>query len=177
MTYVHGRRAVRHLRLRRQPRGRRRVTVHPPDIQGRRRVHADGQPLGHATGTGDLLEFLRRAGLDPDEHGRAGLHSSLHRPARLPPIGSLEVPRERSGRSGGMPDQTEIVVHPVSPKGGRKVTVHALGVDADLGRADTPGDVSELLRHAGLEDVDGPGAWGGWLREKSLDVLASPPAP
>ncbi|WP_199829397.1 hypothetical protein [Streptomyces sp. WM6368] len=32
-----------------------------------------------------------------------------------------------------MSDQTEIIVHPVSPKGGRKVTVHALGVDVDLG--------------------------------------------
>ncbi|MEJ8640628.1 hypothetical protein WKI68_02575 [Streptomyces sp. MS1.HAVA.3] len=28
-----------------------------------------------------------------------------------------------------MADQTEIVIHPVSPQGGRKVTVHALGVD------------------------------------------------
>ncbi|EFL12756.1 hypothetical protein [Streptomyces sp. C] len=33
-----------------------RVTVHPPDAQGRRRAH----------GIGDLMEFLRRAGLDPD---------------------------------------------------------------------------------------------------------------
>ncbi len=30
---------------------------------------------------------------------------------------------------GDMADRTEIVIHPVSPKGGRKVTVHALGVD------------------------------------------------
>ncbi|MFD6970249.1 hypothetical protein [Streptomyces sp. NPDC059979] len=64
-----------------------------------------------------------------------------------------------------MSDRTEIIVHPVSPKGGRKVTVHALGVDADLGRAFTPGDVSELLRLAGLEDVDlsedGPISWEG----------------
>ncbi|MGW6871802.1 hypothetical protein ACWGHA_05635 [Streptomyces xanthophaeus] len=36
-----------------------------------------------------------------------------------------------------MSDQTEIIVHPVSPKGGRKVTVHALGVDVDFGRAGT----------------------------------------
>ncbi|UQW99212.1 hypothetical protein [Streptomyces sp. RerS4] len=43
------------------------VTVHPLDAQGRRRVHADGRPLGRAMGPGDLLEFLRRAGLDPDD--------------------------------------------------------------------------------------------------------------
>ncbi|TDU73827.1 hypothetical protein [Streptomyces sp. KS 21] len=64
-----------------------------------------------------------------------------------------------------MTDQTEIVVHPVSPQGGRKVTVHALGVDADLGRAFTPADVSEFLRRVGLEDVDlseaGPIRWEG----------------
>lgn len=64
-----------------------------------------------------------------------------------------------------MADQTEIVIHPVSPQGGRKVTVHALGVDADLGRAFTPGDVSEFLSRAGLEDVDlsedGPIRWEG----------------
>lgn len=64
-----------------------------------------------------------------------------------------------------MPDHTEIVVHPVSPKGGRKVTVHALGVDADLGRAYAPSDVAEFLRRAGLEGVgltaDGPIRWEG----------------
>ncbi|MDX3538122.1 hypothetical protein PV721_27970 [Streptomyces sp. MB09-01] len=64
-----------------------------------------------------------------------------------------------------MADQTEIVVHPVSAQGGRKVTVHALGVDADLGRAFTPEDVSEFLRRAGLEGVelseDGPIRWEG----------------
>jgi len=64
-----------------------------------------------------------------------------------------------------MADRTEIVVHPVSPKGGRKVTAHVHGVDADLGRAFTPGDVSEFLRRAGLEDVDlsedGPIRWEG----------------
>ncbi|RSS40122.1 hypothetical protein EF912_32545 [Streptomyces sp. WAC07061] len=74
-----------------------------------------------------------------------------------------------------MPDQTEIVVHPVSPRGGRKVTVHALGVDADLGRAYTPGDVSELLCHAGLEDVDlsedAPIRWeGGGPEVWSADI-------
>ncbi|MFB7810431.1 hypothetical protein [Streptomyces virginiae] len=64
-----------------------------------------------------------------------------------------------------MADQTEIVIHPVSPQGGRKVTVHALGVDADLGRAHTLADVSEFLRRAGLETVelseDGPIRWEG----------------
>ncbi|MFA7766388.1 hypothetical protein [Streptomyces sp. NRRL S-448] len=64
-----------------------------------------------------------------------------------------------------MADRTEIVIHPVSPQGGRKGTVHALGVDADLGRAFTPADVSEFLRRAGLEDVDlsedGPIRWEG----------------
>ncbi|OKK16113.1 hypothetical protein AMK16_25690 [Streptomyces sp. CB00455] len=64
-----------------------------------------------------------------------------------------------------MPDQTEIVIHPVSPQGGRKVTMHALGVDTDLGRAHSPADVSELLRRTGLEDVDlavgGPVRWEG----------------
>ncbi|MFE1716185.1 hypothetical protein, partial [Streptomyces sp. NPDC058728] len=42
------------------------VTVHPPDHQGRRRVHCDGQDLGRALNPGDVLEFRRRAGLDPD---------------------------------------------------------------------------------------------------------------
>ncbi|GAA3374685.1 hypothetical protein [Streptomyces racemochromogenes] len=64
-----------------------------------------------------------------------------------------------------MPDETQIVVHPVSPSGGRKVTAHALGVDADLGRAFMPADVVEFLRRAGLEDVDlseaGPIEWRG----------------
>ncbi|MGW3328547.1 hypothetical protein [Streptomyces virginiae] len=64
-----------------------------------------------------------------------------------------------------MADQTEIVIHPVSPQGGRKVTAHALSVDADLGRAFTPADVSEFLRRAGLEAVDlfedGPIRWEG----------------
>lgn len=64
-----------------------------------------------------------------------------------------------------MSDHIEIVIHPVSPQGGRKVTAHVFGVDADLGRAYTPADVSEFLRRAGLEDVDlsedGPIRWEG----------------
>ncbi|MFJ5635322.1 hypothetical protein ACIQF5_22135 [Streptomyces goshikiensis] len=44
-----------------------RVIVYPPDAEGGRRVRCDGEILGRAFGPGDLLEFLRRAGLDPDD--------------------------------------------------------------------------------------------------------------
>lgn len=44
-----------------------RVIVYPPDAQGGRRVRVDGEILGRALSPGDLLEFVRRAGLDPDE--------------------------------------------------------------------------------------------------------------
>lgn len=44
-----------------------RVIVYPPDEQGGRRVHCEGQMLGRALGPADVLEFLRRAGLDPDD--------------------------------------------------------------------------------------------------------------
>ncbi|MER6782972.1 MULTISPECIES: hypothetical protein [unclassified Streptomyces] len=44
-----------------------RVIIYPPDAQGGRRVRVDGEILGAALGPGDLLEFLRRAGLDPDD--------------------------------------------------------------------------------------------------------------
>ena len=44
-----------------------RVIVYPPDDQGGRRVRVDGEILGRATGPGDLFEFLRRAGLGPDD--------------------------------------------------------------------------------------------------------------
>ncbi|KOU19121.1 hypothetical protein ADK52_29175 [Streptomyces sp. WM6372] len=43
-----------------------RVIVYPPDAEGGRRVRIDGEILGRALGPDDLLEFLRRAGLDPD---------------------------------------------------------------------------------------------------------------
>ncbi|MEV4191248.1 hypothetical protein [Streptomyces toxytricini] len=43
-----------------------RVVVYPPDAEGGRRVRAGGEILGRALGPGDVLEFLRRAGLDPD---------------------------------------------------------------------------------------------------------------
>ncbi|AKL69625.1 MULTISPECIES: hypothetical protein [Streptomyces] len=46
--------------------GRPRVVVYPPDAQGGRRVRADEEILGRALDPRGLLEFLRRAGLDPD---------------------------------------------------------------------------------------------------------------
>ncbi|RSO50676.1 hypothetical protein DMH15_00775 [Streptomyces sp. WAC 06725] len=46
-----------------------RVVVHPPSPTGGRRVHADATVLGVTYGVNDLLEFLRRAGLDPDDVG------------------------------------------------------------------------------------------------------------
>ncbi|MEU4729669.1 hypothetical protein [Streptomyces sp. NPDC023588] len=42
------------------------MVVYPADAQRGRRVSCDGEILGHALGPGDLLGFLRRAGLDPD---------------------------------------------------------------------------------------------------------------
>ncbi|MEU9489422.1 hypothetical protein AB0D83_38315 [Streptomyces decoyicus] len=43
-----------------------RIVVHPPSPEGGRRVHVDTTPVGVAYGVADLLEFLRRAGLDPE---------------------------------------------------------------------------------------------------------------
>lgn len=43
------------------------VIVYPPSPTGGRRVRADGQILGLAYGLGDVVEFLRRAGLEMDE--------------------------------------------------------------------------------------------------------------
>ncbi|MGH3312909.1 MAG: hypothetical protein ACRDP3_20395 [Streptomyces sp.] len=43
------------------------IVVHPPAPTGGRRVTADGEDLGLALGIADLVEFLRRAGLDPDQ--------------------------------------------------------------------------------------------------------------
>ncbi|MFD3940002.1 hypothetical protein ACFWSF_33450 [Streptomyces sp. NPDC058611] len=43
-----------------------RVVVYPPGAQGGRRVRYDGEILGRALSPADLLEFLRRVGLDPD---------------------------------------------------------------------------------------------------------------
>ncbi len=42
------------------------VVVYPPAEGGGRRVRVDGTILGTAYGEVDLLEFLRRAGLDPE---------------------------------------------------------------------------------------------------------------
>ncbi|MCZ7413026.1 hypothetical protein [Streptomyces sp. WMMC897] len=44
-----------------------RIIVQPPSPGGGRRVRVDGQILGIAYSEQDLLEFLRRAGLDPDD--------------------------------------------------------------------------------------------------------------
>ncbi|WP_445520990.1 hypothetical protein [Streptomyces sp. NEAU-174] len=41
-----------------------RIVVQPPSPTGGRRVRVDGNILGVAYGLMDLLEFLRRAGLD-----------------------------------------------------------------------------------------------------------------
>lgn len=46
---------------------RARIIVQPPSPSGGRRVRVDGQILGIAYSSRDLLEFLRRAGLDEDE--------------------------------------------------------------------------------------------------------------
>lgn len=42
------------------------MVVHPPDAECGRRVRCEGVILGRALGPTDLLEFIRRAGLDPD---------------------------------------------------------------------------------------------------------------
>lgn len=44
-----------------------RIVVQPPSPGGGRRVRVDGTILGVAYGLADLLEFLRRAGLDVDD--------------------------------------------------------------------------------------------------------------
>lgn len=51
-----------------------RVIVYPPDPDGGRRVRCDGEILGRAFGPADVLEFLRRAGLDPDAAAPYGAH-------------------------------------------------------------------------------------------------------
>ncbi|MFD7924024.1 hypothetical protein ACFV3R_33065 [Streptomyces sp. NPDC059740] len=46
--------------------GSARIVVHPPSPTGGRRVTADTEILGVAYRETDVLEFARRAGLDPD---------------------------------------------------------------------------------------------------------------
>ncbi|MFJ1992998.1 hypothetical protein [Streptomyces asiaticus] len=48
------------------------VVVYPPSEGGGRLVRANGEILGTAYGPSDLLEFLRRTGLDPDEVDLSG---------------------------------------------------------------------------------------------------------
>ncbi|MFG2228065.1 hypothetical protein [Streptomyces sp. NPDC048644] len=43
------------------------IVVYPPSPTGGRRVRAGGTILGLAYSARDLEEFLRRAGLDPDD--------------------------------------------------------------------------------------------------------------
>ena len=43
------------------------VIVYPPDEQGGRRVRIDGEISGCAFSLADVVEFLRRAGLDTVE--------------------------------------------------------------------------------------------------------------
>ncbi|UCM90636.1 hypothetical protein [Streptomyces marincola] len=44
-----------------------RIIVYPLTGGGGRRVRANGEILGRARSLGELLEFLRRAGLDPED--------------------------------------------------------------------------------------------------------------
>jgi hypothetical protein len=43
------------------------VVVSPPMESGGRRARVNGEILGTAYGVTDLLEFLRRAGLEPED--------------------------------------------------------------------------------------------------------------
>ncbi|WP_228974991.1 hypothetical protein [Streptomyces sp. DH12] len=47
------------------------VVVYPPSPSGGRRVRADGEILGLAYNLTDLVEFLRRAGLDMEPEDAA----------------------------------------------------------------------------------------------------------
>lgn len=51
-------------------------------------------------------------------------------------------------------DHAPIVVHRISPTGGRRVTMHTAGQDAVLGLAGSDADVIEFLRRAGVPDPD-----------------------
>lgn len=47
------------------------VVVHPPQEEGGRRVTVHGEPIGVAMNLLDVVEFLRRAGLEFDENEAA----------------------------------------------------------------------------------------------------------
>ncbi|WSF66908.1 hypothetical protein OG754_00625 [Streptomyces decoyicus] len=46
-----------------------RIVIHPPTPGGGRQVHVDATPLGVAYNVAELLELLRRVGLDPAQIG------------------------------------------------------------------------------------------------------------
>ncbi|MFJ3201324.1 hypothetical protein [Streptomyces sp. NPDC086989] len=47
-----------------------------------------------------------------------------------------------------------ILVHPIAPAGGRRVSLRAQGQDTVLGLARSDADVIEFLRRAGVPDPD-----------------------
>ncbi|MER7466119.1 hypothetical protein [Streptomyces sp. NPDC097981] len=47
-----------------------------------------------------------------------------------------------------------ILVHPIAPAGGRRVSLRAAGQDSILGLAFNDADVIEFLRRAGVPDPD-----------------------
>ncbi|WP_405808173.1 hypothetical protein OG729_25110 [Streptomyces sp. NBC_00210] len=51
-------------------------------------------------------------------------------------------------------EHAPIVVHRISPSGGRRVTVRVEGDERILGLARSDADVIEFLRRAGVEDPD-----------------------
>ncbi|MGW6949047.1 hypothetical protein ACWGHD_19235 [Streptomyces xanthophaeus] len=52
-----------------------------------------------------------------------------------------------------MPDRPRVIVHPVSPTGGRRVVAHVHGTDSILGTAYSVADVAEFLRRIGVDDA------------------------
>lgn len=76
-----------------------------------------------------------------------------------------------------MADHPRVVVHPVSPSGGRRVTAHVHGVDMILGVAYGPKDLVEFLRRAGLhpDEVDLAGAEYITWRRDGPSVWENPP--
>ncbi|MGW7362961.1 hypothetical protein ACWGI8_05910 [Streptomyces sp. NPDC054841] len=76
-----------------------------------------------------------------------------------------------------MADRVHIVVHPVSPIGGRRVTAHIHGEDLTMGIAHGMDDLVEFLRRAGLH-ADGTelanAEFVDWLRD-GPEVWTNPP--